>query len=53
MKTIKYNKANLPAQMRVELLACSHAGEAEAIFNAWADTCYIDPKDRAYTWLNV
>ena len=51
MKTIKYTSINsIPNAMREELAKAKHAGEAEAIFNAWADRCYIEPRNRAYIY---
>jgi len=52
---IEYNVdvKHMPTQMMRELSIAPHAGEAEKIFNKWADVFYVPIKERSHVWLNT
>jgi len=54
MKTIKYQNANnMPVDMKNELLEAAHAGQAESVFNKWADIFYVEPRSRSSVWMSI
>lgn len=54
MKRIYQSIETIPAKMREELKAATHAHEAEAIFNAWENKGgYVERRSRGSVWFDA
>ena len=54
MKKINYQSIEIiPAEMRQQLAQAKTADIAEAIYRKWENRCFIEPRSRAFIWLNA